>query len=242
MAINDSFDLLANSINIPCFFLMVLPSLLFSLLCVLALNSSDEINKKIRFLLINVFIADIINWLSHSVYYLGLPIAHLFQAEDMMCKFCVSLLVIAVVQRFTANASYALNVYIFIKYGEKQLRWCVVIPFAIVAWILSFGIGLTSYFDVYKIDGFCSVDLISFIFKITSSVLIVLTLMFLIFQIVCSILTGVFIKRNVLEGNTSVKKAVAKVQLYITIAGILSIANTIYSLSLYHLFQAINWF
>ena len=44
-----------------------------------------------------------------------------------MC--CISLLIVAVVQRFTANASYALNVYIFIKHGEKRLKWCVVVPF-----------------------------------------------------------------------------------------------------------------
>ena len=155
MVFNHSSEVsTAITINLPLFFLMVLPSLLLSLLCVLALIFPGVINKKIRLLLINVFIGDIINWLSHSVYYLGLPIAHVLQTEDFMCKFCISLLIVAVVQRFTANASYALNVYIFIKHGEKRLKWCVVVPFSVASWILSVGAGSTSYFGVIKMDGF----------------------------------------------------------------------------------------
>ena len=65
-------------------------------------------------------------------------------------------------------------------------------------------------------------------FKTMGSILIVLGLAFLVFQLVCSILTIVYIKRNVLEGNTAVKKAVTKVLVYLAVASILSI---IYSVS-----------
>ena len=61
------------------------------------------------------------------------------------------------------------------------------------------------------------------------SILIVLGLAFLVFQLVCSILTIVYIKRNVLEGNTAVKKAVTKVLVYLAVASILSIIYSVYS-------------
>ena len=66
-------------------------------------------------------------------------------------------------------------------------------------------------------------------FKTMGSILIVLGLAFLVFQLVCSILTIVYIKRNVLEGNTAVKKAVTKVLVYLAVASILSIIYSVYS-------------
>ena len=219
----------AFSVNIPLFFVLVIPFLLLSLLCAVALIFSEEINKKIRLLLLDVFIVDVINWLSHSVCYPGLPIAYLLQTEDALCKFCVISVLVAVVKRFIANTGYSLIVYIFVKYGEKKLKWYVTIPLVALSWILSFGVGSISYLGVVKANIFCTMDFHSDLFKITASVLMALLLLFLIIQIVCCALTVVFIKENVLEGNTSVKKAVSKVLLYLTITSILSI---IYCISL----------
>ena len=69
--------------------------------------------------------------------------------------------------------------------------------------------GSKSFFDdssVSSIDGYCTLNIDSLGFKIASSFIITLALIFLIFQLVCSTLTIVYIKRNVLEGDTAVKK------------------------------------
>ena len=55
-----------------------------------------------------------------------------------------------------------------------------------------------------------------------------LELLFLSIQLICSILTIVYIRRNTLEGNTNVKRAVAKVLAYFAIASILSFINNIF--------------
>ena len=46
-------------------------------------------------------------------------------------------------------------------------------------------------------------------------------------QLICSILTVVYIKRNTLEENTVIKKAIAKVLAYLAVASILSFINNI---------------
>ena len=93
---DDAIDIsTAYSMNFPLLFLVVLPSLLLSLFCVVALIISREINRKISLLLINILTADIINWLCYALYFLGLPIAHLLQTEDALCRFSVNLLSIA---------------------------------------------------------------------------------------------------------------------------------------------------
>ena len=55
----------------------------------------------------------------------------------------------------------------------------------------------------------------------------VLILLFLGIQIICSILTVVFIRRNTLGENTGIKKAVAKVLAYFIVASFLSLINNI---------------
>ena len=55
----------------------------------------------------------------------------------------------------------------------------------------------------------------------------VLILLFLGIQIICSILTVVFIRRNTLGENTDIKKAVAKVLAYFVAASLLSFVNSV---------------
>ena len=217
-------------VNLAIFFLVILPSLLLSLLCALALILPGVLNKKIRLLLLNILIADTINWFNFTGYYIGWSIAHLIQTEDIACKICVSLFIVANVQKFTASTNYSLNVYIFIKCGEKKLKWYVVVPFAVASWIASVILGVTPFFDdssVSSINGYCIINIDSLASKIASSFIITLALIFLSFQLVCSTLTIVYIKRNVLEGNTAVKKAVAKILAYLSVASILSFIYTI---------------
>ena len=195
----------------------------------LALAFAEEINKKIRVLLINIFAAEICNWLSYSVFYLGWSV-HLVYQEDITCKFFISCFAVAAAQKFTAGGVYAVNIYIFIKYGEKKLKWFVVVPFIVISWISALSMGIIPYFYEFgtvNINGFCTRNPESVLFRGILPILIVMSLFFLSIQLICSILTIVYIKRNVLEGNKAVKKAVAKVLAYLAVASILSFINSI---------------
>ena len=54
-----------------------------------------------------------------------------------------------------------------------------------------------------------------------------MSLIFISIQLICSVFVIVYIKRNVLEGNITVKRAVAKVVAYLIVASILSFFNNI---------------
>ena len=217
------------AINTSLFLFLVLPPLLLCLLCVLALAFAEEINKKIRVLLINIFAAEIGSWLSYSVYYLGWPVRLVYN-DDITCKYFISCFAVAGAQKFTAGGVYAVNIYVFIKYGEKKLKWFVVIPLIVISWISALSMGIIPYFDEFgavNINGFCTRNPESVLFRGILPILIILSLFFLSIQLICSILTIVYVKKNVLEENKAVKKAVAKVLAYLAVASILSFINSI---------------
>ena len=156
---DDGIDIsTAYSVNFPLLFLLVLPSLLLSFFCVVALIISGEINRKISLLLTSILTADIINCLCPALYFLGLPIAHLLQTEGALCTFSINLLSIALTHRIPASTIYALNVYIFIKYGERGLKWYAVIPLISATWIYSIVFGIPYYFSVVNIVWWLSVN------------------------------------------------------------------------------------
>ena len=223
----DQYFVNTLAANISLFVVLVLPSLLLCILCALALIFSKEINKKIRLLLVNIFAAEICKWMAYTVFYLTWPVRLLYQ-DDFTCKLFFSLYAAATVQTFMAGALYAINVYIFIKHGKKKLKWRVVIPLAAISWIVTFVFAAMPYIEK-KItsNGFCVSNPDRIIYKIYATAIGVLILLFLGVQIICGILTVVYIRRNTLEENTDIKKAVAKVQAYFAAASILSFINNI---------------
>ena len=139
-----------TAVSISLFSILVLPPLLLCVLCVLALVFAKEINSKIRLLLINIFAVEICKWISYTLFYLGLPIRLLYQ-DSVTCKLFVSFSFIAA-QIFMAVAFY---VYIFIKYGEKKLKWTVVILLLIVSWTVHIAAAIVPSFDEFgSIMGF----------------------------------------------------------------------------------------
>ena len=131
-----------TAVSISLFSILVLPPLLLCVLCVLALVFAKEINSKIHLLLINIFAVEICKWISYTLFYLGLPIRLLYQ-DSVTCKLFVSFSFIAA-QIFVAVAFYAIHVYIFIKYGEKKLKWTVVIPLLIVSWTVHIAAAIVN--------------------------------------------------------------------------------------------------
>ena len=84
--------------------------------------------------------------MAYTVYYLTWPVRLLYQ-DDFTCKVSLSSFVAVTTQTFMAGALYAISVYIFIKYGEKKLKWCVVIPLAAISWIVTFVFDEMSYIE-----------------------------------------------------------------------------------------------
>ena len=211
-------------ISISLFTLVIVPPFFLSLLCVVGLISTKEINKKIQFSLINVFAGEILRCLCFSFFYLGVPVRLIYE-ENVSCKLFISLFYVTAGQKFTSDTIYAICVSIFIKYGEKKLKWYVMIPFTVISWTVSIAMGIIPYFDdvgTANIKGFCKIDPDSSLFKGLVLTLTGLALFFLTIQITCIIVTVAYIKKNVLEGNTDVKKVVTKVMVYFVSVSVLT--------------------
>ena len=211
------------------FMFLATPPLLLCLLCVIALIIADKLNKKIRLLLINIFAAEICNLLTYAASDLGWA-PRLLYDDNVSCRLLSSLIYVASVQKFTAEVIYALNIYFFIKHGEKKLKWSVIIPFIVISWILAAAFGSTAYFNdlgTDNVNGFCKANIGTVSFKVIAAVVTTIATSSIIIEVTCCILTNLFIKRNVLEDNADVKKAVNKVLVYLVAVSILTFINTV---------------
>ena len=225
----NQYFLSTVAVSMSLFALLVLTPGLLCILCAVALFFAKKMNNYIRFLLINIFAAEICKWFSYSIFYLAWPLRLLYQ-EKISCKISFSLFVVVLMQTFMAGASYAINVYIFVKHGKKKLKWYVVVPFAVVSWTLTVLVAALPYIDelgVFTVNGFCTVDANTIAYKVFVGAIGALALSFITVQLICSMLTCIFVKRNTLEENTDVKKAITKVLAYFAVTSILSFFNNI---------------
>ena len=213
--------------NVSFFAILVLPSFLLCILCLLALFVATKINGKIRLLLINIFTANLLRWFAYFFFYLGWP-ARFILGDHTSCKIYLSLYIMTSSLNFSSRSIFAVNVYLFIKYGEKKLKWYVILPFIITTWIIGTILGVPPYFsEIITLNGFCaSAKALSAVYIGTLVFFIIGTLFFLSIEIICFILTVIYMKRNVLEGSTSVKKAFAKLIGYMAVASVLSFINS----------------
>ena len=91
-------------------------------------------------------------------------------------------------------------------------------------------VGVLAYLVEYgaqSIGGFCSANIFSAPYIGMAVSLTVGAMLFLSVELIFCILTVAYMKRNVLEGDTNVKKAVAKVLRYMAAVSVLSFINSI---------------
>ena len=142
MALNFSgvdLQLYFNAItagHVSIFTFVVLPPFMICILCILALVFTKGLIVKIRVLLINILTAEALNWFVFFIVYLGWPLRFITN-EDISCKIYVSLFAIMAVLKFASTSIYGVGVYLFIRHGEKKLKWYVIIPYIVVTWTVS---------------------------------------------------------------------------------------------------------
>ena len=236
MALNFSgvdLQLYFNAItagHVSIFTFVVLPPFMICILCILALVFTKGLIVKIRVLLINILTAEALNWFVFFIVYLGWPLRFITN-EDISCKIYVSLFAIMAVLKFASTSIYGVGVYLFVRHGEKKLKWYVIIPYIVVTWtVTSMTLGVIPYIKEYgaiPIKGWCIVDSSSALFFVIAVSHVIGATFFVSIEVICCILTVVYIKRNTSEGNSRVKKATTKVLGYLAIISILSFINVV---------------
>lgn len=132
---------------------------------------------------------------------------------------------IGVVQEFSTVALYAVTVYIFLKYGAQKIKWHYIAQFLSLTWIVSIMFGLVPYFDAFGVSenyGFCDINEKTPLFKGYVIVTMVDALILLSVIIGFSVLTYFLFRKNVVQENVQVKKAIAKYLLYLNIAVVIA--------------------
>ena len=228
--VNSSLYFACNTAaNILLFLVMILPPKFLCLMCIFALFFSREINSKIRLLLVNIFTAEICNWISYTVLTVGWPVRFLSQ-ETISCKMFIGSFIASGIQKFVSGAIYSVSVYIFIKYGDRKLKWKVILPIIISTWLVTIVISILPYFlaeRVKNVHGFCSFDPSFSLFITAGSGILAVAIILLVVELIFCVLSTIFIKRNVLEESSEVKKAITKVLAFNFISSIMSFVNSV---------------
>ena len=220
---------------------LVAPALVLSVLTTLALLLAGDINKKIRALLINVFIAEIMVYVRLTITFLAFPIRQMFEIGDNvsanLCRLQSAVSMIEIVSKVGSITLYAVMVYIFIKYNINKVKWYVLaIPIASI-WVIAIGLSLPIGLvridpatNVMVFDGFCveTYDPEQEFVAGGLPVLILLTLAVLLQGVLCGgtiIIIGIlvlhFLKKNELSEGS--KRAIAKNLLFVSVDALLSI-------------------
>ena len=232
----DLYYSINSSIQVGLFFLIVLPALILILVCVVALLFAKTINWPIRIVLINIYAAEICYWLGVTVILLGFPVrARLNNEENFSCSVSFAIFFTSSPLKFSSTALYSIIVYIFIKYGIKKVKLYAIILYISISWIASIGFSIFVYFDQLEIinnNGFCDTNsntnsLVGAIIFIVQAFILICVI------IVFSLLTYCYVKRNTLQDNVEVKKAIVKNLLYLAVNVIISVF-TIFGPVLYH--------
>lgn len=226
---NSSFDIdlfhAANSAaNVCLFFLAVLPGLVLSLLCVLALFLAQSLNWPLKISLINILAGEIWRWVGLSVLFLGYPgrVGRPAGTRES-CLVFFGAVISASCQKFLAITLYAILVYSFIKHGVKTLKMRLILLFIVLSWLAAVGLGVLPYipgFGARNNDGFCASGS-----PTTSRVFLVGLVISMLILIVCTFVTTVFstlvfryVWKNTIDENANVKKAIVKNLVYLLIS------------------------
>ena len=118
----DLYFTVNTAINVGITCLMILPTVVLSLLSIVAMLFAKEINWPIRVLIINILAAEIVFWVGYAFLIIGfIPRLHIAGEGNVSCRVALSLVVVSFTLKLSAIALYAINVYIFIRYGLKKV-------------------------------------------------------------------------------------------------------------------------
>lgn len=230
----------ANSAaNIFLFVIFVLPALILCVFCVVSLFLAYSINWPLRIALINIFAGEICYWFSVTVQYLGFPARALsLTGADFSCRIVLSLFLLSASQRYIAIALYAIMVYIFLRYGVRKFKLRAIMFYIAASWIYVSLLASLPYIpgfeDVVLEHGFCGSEDLEFsglLFTIPAVFSSAVDILFLCLIVIFGVLSFCYVKKNTLESNVEIKRAITKNLVYLFVAAVLSFAYSYLPLS-----------
>ena len=221
-----NFYAIHATIQAVMFMILVLPSLILCILCVLGFLCTKTIHWQMKILLVNLFVAQFGHSLASSMLYLGYPQRALgMPAENYFCRFIISTFIVTSLSKSTAIAIYAVMVYIFVKHGISSIQQYIILCSIIISWLISISMGTMPYLDAFGVlddKGFCESTPHSQVYMIPSGVVVTLVLG------ACTTLTLTFssftyyhVKKNTLEDSEDLRVAIAYNVVFLMMASVL---------------------
>ena len=120
-----------------------------------------------------------------------------------------------------AVSFYSVAAYFSIKHGLKKIKWYVIIVFITISWVVHTSMGLLILTEVIKFQTEINEGLCNTLFPSDVSLGTAYAAGLTVELIVClsvtltfCILTHCYIKRNIIQEDTEIKRAVAKIMIY----------------------------
>ena len=215
----DLFAAINSTIHLGLFLFLNLPSIVLGALCIVALLLAKNTERKIKAAIINISAAEVTIALGTSIFYIGFPLrvtGH--DPSAISCYLGTSVAILGFNANLIAIAIYAIEVYIFIKYNTRRLKWSVIVASITASWVvcLIISVVINSNIELGHSNGFCintseTVPVMVLAFYAFSALLMLATMCIVI---VFNILIICYVRRNVSEENTRVQKATLKILAY----------------------------
>ena len=133
-----------SALHLLLFTVFPLPTIGLCIVCILALLLAKGIGWKMRVILINILIPDIITSLASSVSYLGYPL-RVYSTTLDSCRVFISLYLTASYDSTFVGPFFAVSIYIFVKYDMKRLKWWIILSYIISSSVLSTTLGAIQF-------------------------------------------------------------------------------------------------
>ena len=214
------------------FFIVYLPTLLTILLSSVTLISIKDFNWKLRVLLLNIFAGESCTWIGTAFVTLGYASRYHHPEEIISCKIATNLFLLSKLEAFAGIAMYGIAIYLYFKHDEKKLKWKVVIPCVVVAWLLGTILVSTTFSPGYIIRthlGFCDTTRIpsSPLYKLSLGLLLAEMVGCFCIVVICSTLTCRLFRRYLPLEDFEVKRRFARSLIYFAILSAVSILLSI---------------
>ena len=215
-----------NIFRFSVFFFIIVPTAVFSGLCVVAILLAKDINWPMRVLLLNIFAGEFSALAFKSLLFIGVDTKII--TSDYSCRVVYNVLYTSTCVESSSVVLYSVMVYIFVKYSQNRLKWNILISFIAISWTGSVLFGLLTYTNGIStiLDGstcmlrpsfsplYFPIVVLVWLFEIAGCVVLV----------TFSFLTYCY---NTLEEDNQIKKAITKSLFYLIVRTILAAVTNI---------------
>ena len=224
--IDEEFYISINTAaHVSLFFFVALPTLILSTLCVVAMLFAEDINQNTKFLLINIFITDIVQWVALSILFLGFPMRARMQSDEYYsCSIAIGLLMACVLQKFSVLALSAITLYFFTRYGTS-FKW--IGGYTVLSTMVSIAVGLAPHFEdfgLYNNHGFCEGNTGAPLMRAVLYLMVLVVTGLFSIVITFNMLTYRYVEKStLLQVPPGIKKEIVQNLRYLNVAVVLSL-------------------